>query len=201
MKYRELICVAAIAMFTATGAFARVVNGNPNCVISTVGADTTFFSSPGEVLPDGFAVRLTNPQGSPLQGLKVEFFVNELLEFPEPPPDSPPLPPAEMYGHFDESYIVATTDAQGIARSGPFTAGTVSGTYEVAAPVFLFSDPENLAVCETVPGPQAYFEITQGFGSSAAALPATSLTSLFALVLLIAFVAAAHAYRKLKQRP
>jgi hypothetical protein len=200
MKYRELICAAALAMFTATGAFARVVNGNPNCIISTVGADSAFVSSPGQVLPDGFAVRLTNPQGSPLQGLKVEFFVNTLLELPLPPPGSPPLPPVEMYGHFDEPNIVATTDAQGIARSGPFTAGTVSGTYEVAAPVFIFSDPENHAVCQTVPGPQAYFEITQGFGS-AAALPATSLTSLFALVLLIAFVAAAHAYRRLKQRP
>ncbi len=200
MKYRELIFLAAVALFTATGAFARVVNGNPNCVIATVGADTAYVSSPGQVLPDGFAVRLTDPQGSPLQGLKVEFFVNQLLSFPEPPPGSPPLPPVEMYGHFAEGYIVATTDAQGIARSGPFTAGTVSGTYEIAAPVFTGFHPENLAVCGTGPGPiLAYFQITQGFG--AAALPAMSLASLFALVLLIAFVASAHAYRTLRQRP
>jgi hypothetical protein len=200
MKYRVLICAAATAMLMATGAFARVVNGNPNCIISTVGADTIFVSSPGQVLPDGFAVRLTNPQGSPLQGLKVEFFVDAQLSLPLPPPGTPPLPPAEMYGHFDESYIMATTDAQGIARSGPFTAGTVSGTYEVAAPVFIFSDPENHAVCQTVPGPLAFFEITQGFGS-AAGLRATSPRFLFALVLLIALVAVAHAYRRLKQRP
>ncbi len=198
MKYRELICAAAIAMFAATGASARVVNRNPNCTIAIVGADTAFVSSPGQVLPDGFAVRLTNPQGIPLQGLKVQFFVDAQLSFGESPPPNPPLPPVEMYGHFAEGHIVATTDAQGIARSGPFTAGTISGTYEVAAPVYTGFFPENGAVCGTVSGPLAFFEISQGFGS--AALPATSFTSLFALALLIAFVALAHAYRTLKQR-
>jgi hypothetical protein len=197
MKYRDLICVV-VSMVAATCAFASVSNRNPYCVIATVGADSAYFSSPAEIFTDGCVVRLPNPQGKPLQGLKVEFFVNHPIGFPEPPPGSPPLPPLETYGHFEANYIVATTDAQGIARSGPFTAGSLNGSYEVAAFVWISFYPENFALCKTVPGPGAFFQITQVFG--AASIPSSSLGSLFALALLITLMASAPMRRFLRQR-
>src|SRR5262249_6079592 len=120
-------------------------------------------------------------------GLKVEFFVDKPISFPEPPPNAPPLPPEETYGHFDTPFVLATTDAQGIARSGPFTAGTVSGTYDVAAPVFISFYAENLATCRTVPALQPFLQVAQAVDP--APVPAWSPASLLVLSLAIASLA------------
>jgi hypothetical protein len=195
MRQIQRLFATILLTFCCAPAFAQgLYNGNPYCKIAFVGPASIFFSNPAEVLTDGFAVQLTDPGGMPLQGLQVEFDVNTPINFPGLPPD--PTPPA-TFGRLNNStgpsghFVLVITDALGIARSGPFTAGTISGTYGVSANVYISFYPENI-VCKVVPGPSASFAVTQDFSPST--IPTLSSTMLFGLLVLLALIAA-HRHR------
>jgi hypothetical protein len=179
MKWLRVMGVCVVTACFAGAALASVSNPNPHGRIEIIGPEGATFRHAGES-SDGFVVRLTDAQGNPLPGIKVEFFPDvELTTLP--PPNSPPPPPAEMYGHFDTPFVLATTDANGIARSGRFTAGTIGGGYRVVAAVYISFYPENQAVFQEPPGPSARFQISQIWGGSPDALPALSLPGMLGL--------------------
>lgn len=123
---RVLSTCVAIFLAGAIGiAKAEVYNPNPNGRIEILGADGVFLTSPSQVSTEGFAVRLTDPLGNPLVGIEVEFIAPALVLPPVMPPDYVP-PDTRLWGRFPTGVSVSVlTDAQGIARSGPFTGGTI----------------------------------------------------------------------------
>ena len=181
---RVLSTCVAIFLAGAIGiAKAEVYNPNPNGRIEILGADGVFLTSPSQVSTEGFAVRLTDPLGNPLVGIEVEFIAPALVLPPVMPPDYVP-PDTRLWGRFPTGVSVSVlTDAQGIARSGPFTGGTIPGTYTVDAVVFVTFHPQNLAVFVAPPGPRAVFAVNQNFSSTP--IPSLSPLMLAALATLV----------------
>jgi hypothetical protein len=163
MKLRCLICAIALFGLGAMPAAAQVPPGR-TCLMTTVGADAITLRTPAQAHPEGFAVRLTDLQGNPLRGVEVWFFVNTLLTIGPPQPGAPPLPAPETYGQFAEGQLISHTDELGIARSAAFTGGTVSGSYETAAYVWVSGGPTGSHPCGSAPGPVAYFQVRQLLG-------------------------------------
>src|SRR5258706_14367473 len=97
MRYPNIICAVALSSFAASPALADVTNPNPHAVISIVGADRVSLREPAQRLEQGFAIKLVDPQGQTMAGLKVDFVVDRPVEV-LPPPGAPPLPPAATYG-------------------------------------------------------------------------------------------------------
>lgn len=147
----------------ATWASAEVRNPNPNAVLSIVGNPNPWilFRTPGQVLEEGFAIKLVSPSGEPLRGLEVDFTVNHPVQTLQPP-GTPPSPPAALYGQFagPHGWALAYTDDEGIARSGPFKGGNLSGSYSVSVSVLVNFYPAN-RILVSPPGPGAWFRVTQ----------------------------------------
>ncbi len=167
---------------------ARVVQGTAECLMSISGTDSIHLSMPAQFHEPGFAVQMKDLQGNPLSGLEVWFYVDQPLQGLVPP-GTPPLPPAETYGRITSGEFRAFTDQQGIARSGPFTGGTLSGAYDVVAFVRVSGLAPNDAACRTSPGPMGYFRVNQRFRVSVGAANAIpTLSSLASLLLGLAML-------------
>ncbi len=164
MKLAYRICAIALIGLGALPATAQVPPAGRSCLMSTVGPDSITLRRPAQDYPEGFAVQLTDLQGNPLPGVEVWFFVNTLLTIGPPQPGAPPLPPEETYGHFAGGQLISNTNAQGIARSTAFTGGTISGSYEAAAYVWVSSGPAGSHPCGSAPGPTAFFQVRQIIG-------------------------------------
>jgi hypothetical protein len=181
--FRPLIgvCLIAAACTMAGAANAQVATADTTVRLTVVGDETITLSHPAQRVEEGFSVRAANAAGQPVPGLVVDFFVDHLLQIEPAPIGSPPLPPGESYGVFDtpNGWTSASTDGNGIARSGPFIGGTVRGKYQIAAHAGP-SHPENAGLI--VPGPFAFITIQQPFGTfGPAELPALSIGTLAAL--------------------
>lgn len=189
MRKLRSLWVVAVFWWGAASALAAVQNLNPNATISIIGTDAVLLTTPAQVFHEGFTVRLVNPQGQPMPGLVVEFFVNQVFVIT----GSPPPPPLGTYGRFPGGRVSVTTDADGIARSGPFIGGTLQGSYRVAATLSVALEPAN-AILVSPPGPRAFWEVVQRF--EVVPVPLDSPASLLALAVLILLVAWGHAKRR-----
>lgn len=140
---------------------AEVWNPNPNVTLSVVGNPNNWIllRTSGQVLEEGFAIKLVSPSGEPLRGLEVDFSVNRPLIVGGLPQV---IPPDALYGRFatPNGWIQAYTDEEGIARSGPFIGGNLSGSYSIGVYVAVSFYPANRILGEP-PGPSASFQITQ----------------------------------------
>jgi hypothetical protein len=161
MKLSRFVFAVAFIGLSAMPAQARVDQRNAECLMSIVGTDSVDLSMPAQVHEPGFAVQMKDVQGLPLSGMEVWFFVNAPLQIGPGAPGTPPLPPAETYGRLGEDNFKAFTDQEGIARSGSFTGGTLSGSYDVAAYVWVSGVAANTAACGSSPGPIGYFRVNQ----------------------------------------
>lgn len=152
--------------------FATVSNPNPNVTMSVVGEQNLTLTRNSEV-SKGFAVKLTNAQGLPIEGAEVQFFAYD----PNCPNAIPPCQPSPhlLFGNFGEygesgQLIFAKTDAFGVARSGNFTGGSIPGVYGTFANVRCPSpNPMNCSVLNGMPSPRAEFSIRQEFAPAAPA--------------------------------
>jgi hypothetical protein len=181
--FRPLVAfyLIAAACTMADAAKAQVATADATVRLTVVGDDTISLGHPAQRVEEGFSVRAANAAGQPVPGLVVDFFVDHLIAIEPAPIGAPPLPPGESYGRFDapNGWMSATTDANGIARSAPFIGGAIRGEYHVAAYAGS-SHPENNGL--TVPGPFAFINILQPFGTFAPTeLPALSIGTLAAL--------------------
>ena len=152
-----LFCLLAVC--EARGAIATVLNRNPNLTIAIV--DEEYITlRPSATTRAGMAVRLTDAAGLPIAGLTVDFYVSVPLC---PPIQSCHFPPQSVYGLFGNGSqtVLAETDANGVARSGDYTAGTTLGSYYVGAWVFSLRSQKNRAALNAGDSPFAYFTITQ----------------------------------------
>ncbi len=161
MIYLRFTFLIVFCTLTTSGAAAEVWNPNPNVTLSVVGNPNNWilFRTPGQVLEEGFAIKLVSPSGQPLRGLEVEFLVSRPLQIGGLPQV---IPPDALYGRFaaPNGWVRAYTDEEGIARSGPFISGTLSGSYRVHVGVYVSFYPANQVLGEP-PGPSASFQITQ----------------------------------------
>ena len=174
MRRRFQVCALLGTLLIASRAAAQLSGTDPHCVISNVGYESFLVTTGEELLSDGFAVRVTNDTGTPLEGLKVWFFVNTPVPIPG---INQLLPPQATYGHFLGPSLDLPTDRQGMARSPAFVAGTLNGNYEVVAMVFASTSG---GVCPfTV---HSEFQIQQAFGAT---IPATSPWSWLLLSMLL----------------
>ena len=164
MKLAYRICAIALIGLGALPATAQVPPPGRSCLRSTIGTDSITLRGPAQTHAEGFAVRLTDLQGNPLPGVEVWFFVNQVVSVGLPPPGAPPLPAPETYGHFAGAQLISNTDAQGIARSAAFTGGTISGSYESAAYVWVSGGTTGSHPCGSAPGPVAFFQVRQIIG-------------------------------------
>ena len=155
----RILLFGFLAISTIENGHATVSNPNPNLAVSILGAENFTLQASGIRLP-GFAVRVTDPQGLPIAGLVVEFLVDKPLCAPLQPCN---LPPASLYGLFanGRDFIQVGTDANGIARTGEYVAGTSSGTYRIAALILCLNSLRNCEVLKGQGSPAAYFGITQ----------------------------------------
>jgi hypothetical protein len=167
MKLSRFVFAATFIGLSAMPAQARVVQRNAECLMSIVGTDSVHLSMPAQVHEPGFAVQMKDMQGSPLSGMEVWFFVDAPVQMGLVPPGTPPLPPVETYGRLGIDNFKVLTDQEGIARSRSFTGGTLSGSYDVAAYVWVSGVAANTAACGTSPGPIGYFRVSQQFRASA----------------------------------
>lgn len=166
MKRMVLIGGLMVAGCCTMSAQAGVVQNGSECVMSLVGPDAIHLSIPSQIHEAGFSVQMKDMQGNPLSGLEVWFFVDQPVHGGLIPPGTPPLPPQETYGNFPGGGLGVHTDAQGVARSGAFTGGTISGRYDVAAYVWVSGQTANGAACKSSPGPVGYFRVNQQIGGS-----------------------------------
>jgi hypothetical protein len=162
MKLSRFVFAATFIGLSAMSAQARVIQRSTECLMSIVGTDSVDLSMPAQVHEPGFAVQMKDVQGSPLSGMEVWFFVDAPLQNGPVAPGTPPLPPAETYGRLGVDNFKVFTDQEGIARSGPFTGGTLSGSYDVAAYIWVSGVAAN-AACGSSPGPIGYFRVNQLF--------------------------------------
>lgn len=140
----RLFCtLALIALFSP--AFAQVINGNANAVISPVGP-TTFRVALDSVLPQKFTIRVVDTAGQPIAGIAVWYFVDAVGHVPEQPDPSPPF---GTYGSFDWPtgvLLQVRTDSSGIAAAPSFKSGSLAGSYNVAGGVYPAFDPQSTAL-------------------------------------------------------
>jgi hypothetical protein len=179
MKLSGFVFAAAFIGLSAMPAQARVDQRSTECLMSIVGADSVDLSMPAQVHEPGFAVQMKDAQGSPLSGMEVWFFVNAPLQNGLVPPGTPPLPPVETYGRLGVDNFTILTDQEGIARSGPFIGGTLPGSYDVAAYVWVSGVAAN-AACGSSFGPIGYFRVNQQFRASAGTINGIPTLSGFA---------------------
>ena len=152
-----LFCLLAVC--TVPDAFATVFNRNPNLTIAIVD-DENFTLRPSGTTQAGMAVRLTDSKGLPVAGLTVDFNVSIPLC---PPILSCNFLPRSVYGLFDNGlqYVLAVTDANGVARSGAYTGGTSLGSYQIEAWLFVLRSQKNRDALGGEISPYAYFTVTQ----------------------------------------
>ena len=148
----------------------------------------------GGVAEPPFAVRVTNAQGQPIPGVRVEFSVNHCLDFLPPPGGG--CPPAALYGRFNASNGSPgeVSDANGLATATAFVAGSIPGQYEVYARV-----PEQQVGTLQIPSNAnfLFFQVYQQTGGGAGApagpvIPTTSAWGLGAMMVLLLGVAMAR---------
>jgi len=150
--------VALIAALSAPAVLAQLDDHNENASMSIVGAETIRVA-PGGTVPERFAVRIVDAQGVPMEGLAVWFFPDGCGE--SGGPDFFYCPPWAVYGTFDPPVNVPIhTDANGVATAPPFTAGSIVGTYNVAAGAWYPLNAEN-ARLGNGEGIASYFHIQQ----------------------------------------
>ena len=152
-----LFCLLGVSI--APDALAIVLNRNPNLTIAIVD-DENFTLRPSGTTQAGMAVRLTDSKGLPIAGLTIDFNVSIPLC---PPIQSCNFPPHSVYGLFGNGlqYVLAETDANGVARSGAYTGGTSLGSYQISAWVFSLRSQINRAALGGETSPFAYFTVTQ----------------------------------------
>lgn len=175
----------AAALLACAAVFSGNAMAASTCLVQFLGPDRVDFDSPAQVLPEGFAVRITDTAGKPVAGVALWMFVDYPVSIPELPPGTVLTPPA-TFGRFDSSTDRVLTGSDGIARSAAFIGGTVAGNYSVAV-TSNSATGDNAALCGT---DFAYFRsvrIAQGFGS--VAIPAVSPWGQFALLLGIVGIA------------
>ena len=152
-----LFCILGVSV--APDAFATVLNRNPNLTISIIDEENITLRV-SATLQGGMAVRVTDPMGLPIVGLSVNFFNNTQFC----PPILPcKIPAPTVYGRFSDGSgaVLVETDANGVARSGSYSAGTSLGSYEVVARVWSLSSQRNRDVLKGGDTPVAYFAVTQ----------------------------------------
>jgi len=150
--------VALIAALSAPAVLAQLDDHNENASMSIVGAETIRVA-PGGTVPERFSVRIVDAQGVPMEGLAVWFFPDGCGE--SGGPDFFYCPPWAVYGTFDPPVNVPIhTDANGVATAPPFTAGSIVGTYNVAAGAWYPLNAEN-ARLGNGEGIATYFHIQQ----------------------------------------
>ena len=140
----SLFCLLAACV--AQDALATVINRNPNLTIAIVDGENITLR-PSATTQTGMAVRLTDSKGLPIAGLIVDFSVGMPLCAPILTCN---FPPASVYGLFGGSsqYVMAETDANGVARSGAYTGGTSLGSYQAEATIYSLRSQKKLCCAE-----------------------------------------------------
>lgn len=169
---QHFIFLIVFCALIAPGAAAEVSNPNPNATLSVVGNNPNpwiLFRTPGQVLEEGFAIKLVSPSGEPLRGLTVHFGVAAPLIVGGLPQI---LPPDALYGRFASglTWVSVDTDDEGIARSGSFRGGSLSGSYQIGVGIYAMDSTANLVALGKFPGPRADFQITQVLGAPQAVI-------------------------------
>ena len=151
-----LFCLLAVC--AVQEAIATVFNGNPHLTITIVD-DDNFTLRPSATTQAGMAVRVTDSKGLPIAGLTIDFNIVVYLCPPILPCNIPPRGDGK-FGNGSE-FVLAETDANGVARSGPYTAGTRLGSYQISAWVFSLRSQKNRVALGGETSPFAYFTVTQ----------------------------------------
>ena len=143
--------------------------------------------SVGSVASQPFVARVVRTADAvPMPGVRVVLFPN--ISFCIPLDPNCQEPPIDLYGEFEPPFDGSlTTDSQGLATTPPFRAGSLPGSYEVAAMI----DPNQSGIV-AAPGQQiALFQITQtaGAGTAARPVPGPGIAFLILLALLTMAVA------------
>jgi len=164
---KMILAALAVAFATATfGAPAQIVDHNDLASVSAQSSRTVRLA-PGQALTEPFSVRYVDAQNHPLQGLAVWFLADACGESDIGPPD---CPPRDIYGHFTPPMnSVVHTDANGVATSNAFVAGSIAGSYNVVAAAFSSLNEENAVIGDGALG--VYFQIQQT--EATAAVPIT----------------------------
>jgi len=123
--------VALVACLWSSSVFAQSAS-DPIPVTLTVtggGVQSIVVNAPAAT---PFSVRVTDPSGAPLAGVSVDFEPNGCVTN-----EALPCPPPSLYGHFagDAEAVSLRTDADGIATTVEYIAGSVIGSYDVMASI------------------------------------------------------------------
>ena len=158
MNCFRILLVCLLAVCAVQDALANVVNSNPNLTITIV--DDENFTLRPSATTQGMAVRLTDSKGLPIAGLIVDFGVVVQLC---PPTFSCNLLPPRGDGVFSNGSqnIQVETDANGVARSGAYTAGPALRSYQIEAWIFSLRSQKNRVALGGENSPFAYFNVTQ----------------------------------------
>jgi hypothetical protein len=178
------VLIALFALFTTTVAGAQTFTHQ---VLSGLNQTTEV----GTLFPERFSVRITDATNAPIAGMRVQFQINLVLCFPLPPPAVCP-PPAALYGTFVSpgapSLVEVLTDANGVATTPPYRAGTLAGEYEL----FAYVGPQTV---NGIPYPGGNILSLFALSQQNVRIPALGTTGMIMLV--VAFTAiAAHAIRR-----
>jgi hypothetical protein len=109
-------------------------------VLAATPATLTAVSGGGQIarvsgaFPQSLTARVTDASGAPVEGVTVQFQIDQCVSSPE----ASTCPPLEAYPYFgDHQYaFVATTDAHGVATTPALTAGSEADPYRVVAMFF-----------------------------------------------------------------
>lgn len=150
----------------------------------------------GSELPERFVLRVTDPQGQPMAGVRVVFAINFCLEGVPPPGGG--CPPPTLYGQFVNATgpSEAVSDAAGLATSAAFVAGSTTGQYSVYSSI-----PAQQVGSVQIPFNTAFrlFNITQvpsGVAPLAFPIPVNQGWALAALVVLLLYTAQGRLRRR-----
>ena len=173
-----IVMLAFVGISAAIAADGVSGNGIATIAINGPGHYTV---RPNQTISPSFVVKVTDASGNPLPGLNVQFFINSSLCAPLAPCNSPPA--GGLYGHFVDAASHIPTNADGIATSPAFVAGSAAGGYQVAAWVDGALEDSTNAIIGTTPI-SVFFDVVQADPSLDAA-PAASNGMLAALACLV----------------
>lgn len=120
------------SLATANSGVLSVVAGPATAITATAG--TAQNTPAGTAFPEKLAARVNDAMGNPIKGLAVSWTA----------------PVSGASGTFAAEGAVATTDSNGIARSGVFTANTIAGSYAVVASLPMNVDTATYSLTNTV---------------------------------------------------
>ncbi|MET0230886.1 MAG: hypothetical protein ABW186_08155 [Rhodanobacteraceae bacterium] len=128
--FRRIVLSLASAAAVSQGAIAQIVDHNDFASVTAISPPTVRLAT-GDEQGVAMSVRYVDKTGDPIPGLAVSFLVDECGTSGIGVTNCPPL---SVYGHFNPPMTApAVTDSNGVATGNPFAAGTVAGSYRVAA--------------------------------------------------------------------